>query len=103
MALNCALDSIFGRIPQLDRVVVRASREFLFALRIGANCINRVFMHVFLATFERDDGMNLWNAKVATVLILHVNFLYAVLKGHFVLNFWVFFEAEGRSVIHFFA
>ena len=45
MALNCALDSIFGRVPQLDRVVVRAGSEFLLALRIGANCINRVFMH----------------------------------------------------------
>ena len=56
---------------------------------------------VFLATFERNDGVNLGNAKVATVLILHVNLLDAVLKGHSVLNFWVILEAEGRSVIHF--
>jgi hypothetical protein len=40
MSLNGALNSVFGRIPQFDRVVVRACSEFFVRLRIGANCIN---------------------------------------------------------------
>ena len=45
MSLNSALYSIFGCIPQFDSMVMRACCEFYLGLRIGANCINRVFMH----------------------------------------------------------
>jgi hypothetical protein len=63
------------------------------------NC--NLILTVFLATFERDNGMHFGNAEVAAILILHVNLLDTVLKCHSVLNFCILVEAEGCSVIHF--
>lgn len=100
VALDCVLDFVIRRIPDLDGVVVGSSGELGFGLRIGANCIHRVFVHVLLATSEGDDRMNFGNLEVSTILILHVYLLDAILKFHFVLKSWVLLEPKSGRIIH---
>lgn len=100
MTLECVLDFVIGCIPDLNGVVVGSCGELGVGLRIGANCVHRVFMHVLLATSEGDDRMNFGNLKVSAILILHVYLLNAILKFHFVLKSWVLLEPKSGGIIH---